>query len=92
MEIDIIAQKNYLSYFLITHDFTSYARAKGYFYVGRGSGANSIVAYLLRITDVDPLELDLYFERFINLYRKNPPDFDIDFCHVVAARWPLALL
>ena len=79
MELDIIAEKNYLSYFLITHDFTSYARTKGYFYVGRGSGANSIVAYLLRITDVDPLELDLYFERFINLYRKNPPDFDIDF-------------
>lgn len=79
MEIDIIAQKQYLSYFLITYDFTSYARSKGYFYVGRGSGANSIVAYLLRITDVDPLELDLYFERFINLYRKNPPDFDIDF-------------
>ena len=47
--------------------------------MGRGSGANSIVAYLLRITDVDPIELDLYFERFINLYRKNPPDFDIDF-------------
>ncbi len=79
MEIEVIAEKNYLSYFLITHDFTSYARAKGYFYVGRGSGANSLVAYLLRITDVDPLELDLYFERFINLYRKNPPDFDIDF-------------
>ncbi|MCT4560727.1 MAG: PHP domain-containing protein, partial [Crocinitomicaceae bacterium] len=78
-EIEIIAQKDYLSYFLITWDFTSYARSKGYFYVGRGSGANSIVAYLLRITDVDPLELDLYFERFINLYRKNPPDFDIDF-------------
>jgi DNA polymerase-3 subunit alpha len=79
MEIEIIAEKDYLSYFLITWDFTSYARSKGYFYVGRGSGANSIVAYLLRITDVDPLELDLYFERFINLYRKNPPDFDIDF-------------
>ena len=78
-EIEIIAQKDYLSYFLITWDFTSYARSKGYFYVGRGSGANSIVAYLLRITDVDPLELDLYFERFINLYRKNPPDFDMDF-------------
>ncbi len=78
-EIEIIAQKDYLSYFLITWDFTSYARSKGYFYVGRGSGANSIVAYILRITDVDPLELDLYFERFINLYRKNPPDFDIDF-------------
>jgi DNA polymerase-3 subunit alpha len=66
-EIEIIAQKDYLSYFLITWDFTSYARSKGYFYVGRGSGANSLVAYLLRITDVDPLELDLYFERFINL-------------------------
>ncbi len=79
MEIEIIAEKDYLSYFLITWDFTTYARSKGYFYVGRGSGANSIVAYLLRITDVDPLELDLYFERFINLYRKNPPDFDIDF-------------
>ncbi len=78
-EIEIIAQKDYLSYFLITWDFTSYARSKNYFYVGRGSGANSIIAYLLRITDVDPLELDLYFERFINLYRKNPPDFDIDF-------------
>jgi DNA-directed DNA polymerase III PolC len=78
-EIQIIAEKNYLSYFLITWDFTSYARSKGYFYVGRGSGANSLVAYLLRITDVDPLELDLYFERFINLYRKNPPDFDMDF-------------
>ncbi|MCF8408860.1 MAG: DNA polymerase III subunit alpha [Crocinitomicaceae bacterium] len=78
-EIQIIAQKDYLSYFLITRDFTSYARSKGYFYVGRGSGANSLVAYLLRITDVDPIELDLYFERFINLFRKNPPDFDIDF-------------
>jgi DNA polymerase-3 subunit alpha len=78
-EIEIIAQKDYLSYFLITRDFTSYARSKGYFYVGRGSGANSLVAYLLRITDVDPIELDLYFERFINLFRKNPPDFDIDF-------------
>lgn len=78
-ELQIIREKNYLSYFLINWDITSYARSKGYFYVGRGSGANSIIAYLLRITDVDPIELDLYFERFINLYRKNPPDFDIDF-------------
>lgn len=78
-ELEVIAEKDYLAYFLITWDFTAYARSKGYFYVGRGSGANSLVAYLLRITDVDPLELDLYFERFINLYRKNPPDFDIDF-------------
>jgi DNA polymerase-3 subunit alpha len=78
-ELSVIQEKNYVSYFLINWDITSYARNNGYFYVGRGSGANSIIAYLLRITDVDPIELDLYFERFINLYRQNPPDFDIDF-------------
>ncbi len=79
MELNVIQQQGYLAYFLINWDITSYARSRGYFYVGRGSGANSLVAYLLRITDVDPIELDLYFERFINLYRSNPPDFDIDF-------------
>ena len=79
MELAVIRQQGYLAYFLINWDITSYARSRGYFYVGRGSGANSLVAYLLRITDVDPIELDLYFERFINLYRTNPPDFDIDF-------------
>ena len=78
-ELGIIYQKNFVSYFLINWRILKYARSKGYFYVGRGSGANSIVAYLMRITDVDPIELDLYFERFINLYRQNPPDFDIDF-------------
>lgn len=78
-ELKIIKEKGFVSYFLINWKILKYARSKGYFYVGRGSGANSIIAYLLRITDVDPIELDLYFERFINLYRKNPPDFDIDF-------------
>jgi len=78
-ELQVIDQKGYLSYFLINWDIVSYARKMNYPYIGRGSGANSLVAYLMRITDVDPLELDLYFERFINLYRKNPPDFDIDF-------------
>ncbi len=78
-ELNIIKEKGFVSYFLINWRILEYARSKGYFYVGRGSGANSIVAYLLRITDVDPIELDLYFERFINLFRKNPPDFDIDF-------------
>lgn len=78
-ELITIQRMGFVSYFLINWDIVSYARSKGYFYVGRGSGANSIVAYLLRITDVDPIELDLYFERFINLYRTNPPDFDIDF-------------
>jgi len=78
-EMDIISKKKFVSYFLINWDIINYARNKGFYYVGRGSGANSIIAYLLRITDVDPIELDLYFERFINLYRTNPPDFDIDF-------------
>ena len=78
-ELTIIKEKGFVSYFLINWKILKYARSKGYFYVGRGSGANSIVAYLLRITDVDPVELDLYFERFINLFRTNPPDFDIDF-------------
>ncbi|MDN3491781.1 DNA polymerase III subunit alpha [Winogradskyella bathintestinalis] len=78
-ELIIIKQKDFVSYFLINWKILEYARSKDYYYVGRGSGANSIVAYLLRITDVDPIELDLYFERFINLFRQNPPDFDIDF-------------
>ncbi|WP_111682433.1 DNA polymerase III subunit alpha [Winogradskyella tangerina] len=78
-ELNIIKQKGFVSYFLINWKLLEYARSKDYFYVGRGSGANSIIAYLLRITDVDPIELDLYFERFINLFRQNPPDFDIDF-------------
>lgn len=79
MELDMIKSKGFVSYFLINWDILEYARSKGYYHVGRGSGANSVVAYLLRITDVDPIELDLYFERFINLFRQNPPDFDIDF-------------
>ncbi|MBA6152179.1 DNA polymerase III subunit alpha [Gelidibacter maritimus] len=78
-ELSIIEQKGFVSYFLINWKILKYARSKNYFYVGRGSGANSIVAYLLRITDVDPVELDLYFERFINVFRQNPPDFDLDF-------------
>jgi len=78
-EIEVIEEKEYLAYFLVTWDIINYAKSRGFFHVGRGSGANSIVAYLLHITDVDPLDLDLYFERFINVYRKNPPDFDIDF-------------
>ncbi len=52
-----------------------------YYYVGRGSGANSIVAYCLFITNVNPIELNLYFERFLNPHRTSPPDFDIDFSH-----------
>lgn len=80
-ELRLIKEKGFVSYFLINWEIVSEASRRGFFYVGRGSGANSIVAYLLRITDVDPIDLDLYFERFINLYRTNPPDFDIDFSH-----------
>ena len=78
-ELSMIQKQGFESYFLINWDMLRFAREQGFFYVGRGSGANSIVAYLLQITDVDPVELDLYFERFINPYRENPPDFDIDF-------------
>ena len=78
-ELALIEQCDFCAYFLINWDMVQYAQRKGYPYVGRGSGANSIVAYLLKITNVDPIELDLYFERFINPYRTSPPDFDIDF-------------
>lgn len=78
-ELELIQQKGFVSYFLINYDIIKFAHSKNFYHVGRGSGANSIVAYCLFITDVDPIELDLYFERFINLYRENPPDFDLDF-------------
>ncbi len=78
-ELKIINDLNFTAYFLITWDIIRYAKSREFFYVGRGSGANSIVAYCLEITDVDPLELDLYFERFLNPKRSVPPDFDIDF-------------
>lgn len=78
-ELAIIDQLNFNFYFLATWDFLQYAKNRGFFHVGRGSGANSIVAYCLQITDVDPVELDLYFERFLNPHRTSPPDFDIDF-------------
>ncbi len=78
-ELNIISSQGFNAYFLITWDILRYARNRDFFFVGRGSGANSIVAYCLDITDVDPLGLDLYFERFLNPHRKTPPDFDIDF-------------
>ncbi len=78
-ELKVIVELGFSAYFLITCDMVRYAQSRGFRHVGRGSGANSLVAYCLQITDVDPLELDLYFERFINPYRSSPPDFDIDF-------------
>ncbi len=78
-ELEVIDKLGFSSYFLITWDIIRYSMSCGFYHVGRGSGANSIVAYCLRITDVDPIELDLYFERFINPKRSTPPDFDIDY-------------
>ncbi len=78
-ELEIIHKLGFSAYFLITWDVVRYSMSRGFYHVGRGSGANSIVAYCLRITDVDPIELDLYFERFLNPKRTSPPDFDIDY-------------
>jgi DNA polymerase-3 subunit alpha len=79
-ELKVINELNFCAYFLITWDVIRYAmEERGFYHVGRGSGANSIVAYCLKITDVDPIALDLYFERFLNHKRSSPPDFDIDF-------------
>lgn len=78
-ELDIIEQKGFCAYFLIAWEIVQFAMKQGFYHVGRGSGANSVVAYCLKITDVDPIELDLYFERFLNPKRSSPPDFDLDF-------------
>jgi DNA-directed DNA polymerase III PolC len=78
-ELEIIEKLGFSAYFLIAADIIRYSMQRGYYHVGRGSGANSVVAYCLRITDVCPIELDLYFERFLNPKRKSPPDFDIDY-------------
>ncbi len=80
-EIDMIKRMRYPGYFLIVWDFIRYAREQGIpVGPGRGSAAGSLVAYCLRITDVDPLEYDLIFERFLNPERVSLPDIDIDFC------------
>ncbi len=78
-ELDIIFKLGFSAYFLIAWDIIRYSMSRGFYHVGRGSGANSLVAYCLKITDVDPIELNLYFERFLNPKRTSPPDFDIDY-------------
>lgn len=77
-ELKVIGDLEFAGYFLITWDIIRYSNSMGFMHIGRGSGANSIVAYCLGITDICPIELDLYFERFLNPTRKSPPDFDID--------------
>jgi DNA polymerase-3 subunit alpha len=80
-EIEMIKRMRYAGYFLIVWDFIRYAREQGIpVGPGRGSAAGSLVAYCMRITDVDPLQYDLIFERFLNPERVSLPDIDIDFC------------
>ncbi|MGF6591586.1 DNA polymerase III subunit alpha [Pseudomonas sp. 2835] len=80
-ELDIIIQMGFPGYFLIVMDFIKWAKNNGVpVGPGRGSGAGSLVAYVLKITDLDPLAYDLLFERFLNPERVSMPDFDVDFC------------
>ncbi|MCA8957107.1 MAG: DNA polymerase III subunit alpha, partial [Planctomycetes bacterium] len=80
-ELGVILKLGFASYFLITADFIEYARSQGIpVGPGRGSAAGSIVAYCLRITDLDPLQYNLIFERFLNADRISMPDIDVDFC------------
>lgn len=81
VELDVIKQMGFPGYFLIVADFIQWAKNNGIpVGPGRGSGAGSLVAYALKITDLDPIEFDLLFERFLNPERVSMPDFDIDFC------------
>ena len=81
-ELSVIDKMGFNAYFLIVSDFVSYAKNKGIpVGPGRGSGAGSLVAFLVNITDVDPMAFDLLFERFLNPERVSMPDFDIDFCY-----------
>ncbi len=81
-EIDVIEKMGYINYFLIVYDFINYARTNNIpVGPGRGSGAGSICAYCMGITDIDPVKYQLLFERFLNPERVSMPDFDIDFCY-----------
>src|SRR3979490_3357224 len=80
-EVDVLEKAGFVSYFLIVWDFIHYAKQRGIpVGPGRGSAAGSLAAYVLGITDIDPLQFGLIFERFLNPERVSPPDIDVDFC------------
>ena len=79
-ELEVIGALGFADYFLIVHDIVRRAKSRGIPIVGRGSAADSLVSYLLGITEVDPLAHDLYFQRFLNRGRTSPPDIDLDIC------------
>ena len=81
-ELSVINKMGYVDYFLIVWDYINYAKSNGIpVGPGRGSGAGSIVAYAIGITDIDPIKYGLIFERFLNPERISMPDFDVDFCY-----------
>ena len=81
-ELSVIKKMGYVDYFLIVWDYINYAKSQGIpVGPGRGSGAGSIVAYTIGITDIDPIKYNLIFERFLNPERISMPDFDVDFCY-----------
>ena len=79
-ELRVVEELGFAEYFLAVHDIVEFARGRGIYYSGRGSAGNSIVSYVLRVTDADPIEHGLLFERFLNPARREMPDVDIDFC------------
>jgi DNA polymerase III subunit alpha len=78
-ELKIVETSGFAPYFLVVHDVVRFARRRGILHNLKGSGASSFLAYLLGISHINPVEFDLYFERFLNPGRKDPPDFDLDF-------------
>ncbi|MGD9345420.1 MAG: DNA polymerase III subunit alpha [Candidatus Aminicenantes bacterium] len=78
-ELDVVEQSGFAPYFLVVHDVVEFARNRGILHNLKGSGASSFLAYLLGISQISPIEFDLYFERFLNKGRNDPPDFDLDF-------------
>src|SRR5439155_19069536 len=78
-ELDVIRRLDLTEYFLVCWDLVRFARSHGMPCLGRGSAANSLVSYCLYVTHVNPLEHNMFFERFLNLERESFPDFDIDF-------------
>ena len=80
-ELALIDELNYANYFLTVHDIVRFAKSQGILCQGRGSAANSAVCYCLNITAIDPVRMDLLFERFVSAERNEPPDIDVDFEH-----------
>jgi error-prone DNA polymerase len=80
-ELAVTAELKYAPYFLTVHDIVQFSKSKGILCQGRGSAANSVICFCLGITEVDPVKVDLLFERFVSAERREPPDIDVDFEH-----------